>query len=305
MITNNNPKTFGMFSSYGKQVSCTFQILAKKDKILEENKHRFFKFKLAKKDDKIFDLDSESEYNSNEDDIFSSNYVPLKTYDTKTTRLNKRFKINPAFANKKQIKNKENGPSCVKYNPKYDYIQRKNSISCSYDKSRISTPRRVLKEEVSPKFYLSHGDLKLKNGFKFSKSSKKLQIRTDNNFNEKINNSICSTTKSNMSKTGNLRCLQYTNESTDLSKTQYFTTMGKHKKTFSTTESLLNVQKNKQQKFMQTTKNSDIAQSFLKVMDFKKSISRDQAMKRYDDKRTYLPFSIPSFDAVLESIFNL
>lgn len=179
---------------------------------------------------------------------------------------------------KKPVKKLEN-PSCTKYNPKHEYIWKKTTYSQNWDTSIRKHFSKVPKEEVEPKFYISHTNFKVdgKNFIDLGRQTFRGPFSTTNDV--RIRNVRSADPAQEIEKVNN--------ESNDSkfyeSEFNLLTTKQK------LTNSNSNLSK---EKFVDDAKNQKWK---IKAPDFRKTISRAQIEKMNDDKRTVIPFSLPNF----------
>ena len=275
MFINSQKGSHGMFSKSGKQTLEKFQILLKKDEIIN-GINKKIKVNDIYAPDEANNLDTQEDefkiYSQEQKDkIMSSenalNRFKAKVKDSKGSKIKK-------SKSKKEIRKHEN-PPCTKYNPNWQYINKKISWGVKWDTvkernfSLLNGEKFNYKEELNlykDKFYVD--------GKVFIDFNKQVKRGSFNNTKKEEND--------NLSK--------QMNKTTLISK-------GEESSIFPIiTEANDTKSQIKKRGFSAKQKYNKI-----QAPDFRKTISRAHLDKLHDDKTTVIPFSLPKYGATWAS----
>ena len=162
MLLNENRGSFGMFSRAGRNAAEKFHILVKKEEILAGNQKR-----VQLKD--FFAPDDQKKTDGRNDklDIFKTENEDNEIKKTKgNLEINKNQKISREKNEMRihQIRKKKKilpDPTCTKYNPNNKFIWKRIITGPTWDQSKRKNYTIKPKDEVQPKFYLSHSNFKI------------------------------------------------------------------------------------------------------------------------------------------------
>lgn len=295
MLLNDAKGSLGMFSRAGRYSAEKYHILMRKDEIIN-GQNRKINLPDIFTPDENFHKPSD---NMEEDiDIFATRTKEKETTDLNTKMVRKQNKkkqkpkdeITKYLEMKKKNRKKIYNPACTKYNPKNEYIYKRILTGPVWDASIKKNFSIMPKEEVDPKFYISHTEFKVdgKNFIDLARQTHRASFSSSTNIRiRNVKSSLPSrradTTLPLEAKTG---LSFYSNNDKDQS---YYNSndedAGKPEK----------VPQNEIKKNFSQTATSTNRWVKVQAPDFKKVISREQLEKIYGDKRTVIPFSVPSF----------
>jgi hypothetical protein len=310
MLLNDNRGSTGMFSRAGRNSTEKFHILMRKDEILS-GINKKVKFK------DIFTPEVEiknTEEIDDDIDIFKTNenqtknQLKRKERNDKTSKLKKQRMAKPKseiakyLEMKKKINNKTENPSCTKYNPKNEFIWKRVITGPEWEKSNRKNYSCVPREEIDAKFYSSHKDFRIdgRNFIDFGRQTKRASfIKEETLGKSSVNSSnddsvtLRRTSPNFMNKKNTLRGMNpeaLTNSSNENNDGYISNDKKKKESKMSNSNTFKNL--NKFNSNPNITTNRWIK---LQAPDFKKTISREQLERIYEDKRTIIPFAIPNF----------
>jgi hypothetical protein len=265
MLLNETRGSHGMYSRAGRNTTEKFQILMRKDEILNDHRKKFHTkniytpdYNYGKKDEiqddiEIFQIDKIENKDAND--------KKAKSKMTKGKVKKEKSELAQFLELKKNKRKVYENPSCTKYNPKYEFLQNKVTVAPAWDLAppRFDKRRRIMrkrsnsedgklweyveKEPEDVKYYLSHTDFKIE-----SKNFVELARQTKRG--EFISSKYQSAD-------------DFSNRRKEKSLTSISPRFKKWKK--------------------------------IQAPDFRKTMSREQLDKVYGDKRTVIPFSFPNF----------
>lgn len=340
MLINDKNGSYGMFSRAGRVTTEKFNILLKKDEILNGTGRKFKPpnlFAHAKDEAMKYHLENQDEIQQ----IFLDENVEEKNKEKPDRRKQeKMYNSNKSDADKErflEIRNKTKRmnqiPCCTKYNPKKTYIWKPTKQIPGWETTIKKNKSIKNKEIIQPKFYKEHEfeitgknfidlskQLSRKPFIKNEEDNKSLNFsQTNRNFYNFDRKGLKTANANGMRNTSRSRLIiNETNENSqklnnDRNQNQNDDEYLSYKKEFSNNQrSFSSFPKFK--KIRNKTSNLRNSRSANPLNsrkwfnnpapDFKKVISRETRERAYDDKKRVIPFSIPPYEKTRPSILN-
>ena len=331
MLVNQKSGSYGMFSRAGRVSTEKFNILMKKDEILNGTGKKFKPpdlFAHAKDEAMKYHLENQDEIQQ----IFLDENVEEKNKDRERKKQEKLYTSNKSDTDKQKfldIRNKTKRmnqiPCCTKYEPKNTYIWKRAKQIPGWETTIGKNKSIKKKEEIPPKFYTEHEfEIKGKNLIELNRQlARKPFVKTEDNDNKSLNFSTSQRNIYNVDRKGlktangigrskNSRTRFNINETDENSNkfnrtdNQFYEdnkSRAEKDKEFSSTQRSFSSKFKKIKGFKSTNlRNSRSANPLNSrkwfnnpAPDFKKVISRETRDRMYDDKKRVIPFSIPPY----------
>ena len=334
MLINNKNGSYGMFSRAGRVSTEKFNILMKKEEILNGTGKKFKPpdlFAQAKDEALKYHLENQDEIQQ----IFLDENVEEKNKKHDKKKQEKMYTSNKSDADMEkfqEIRNKTKRlnqiPCCTKYDPKNTYIWKRAKEIPGWETTVGKNKSIKKKEIIPPKFYKDHEfDVQGKNFVDLSRQLKRKPfIKVDKENDKSLNFSTSNKNIYNVDRKGlktanGLGRSKYSRTRLNINETdensnkyngytgtenQFNEDNGGSKKEFSSTQrSFSSFPKFKKSKGFKSTnlRNSRSANPLNPrrwvnnpAPDFKKVISRETRERMYDDKKRVMPFSIPPYE---------
>lgn len=337
MLVNEKNGSYGMFSRAGRVSTEKFNILMKKDEILNGTGKKFKPpdlFAHAKDEAMKYHLENQDEIQQ----IFLDENIEEKHKEKDKKKHEKMYVSNKSDSDKQKfldIRNKtkrmNQTPCCTKYDPKNTYIWKRAKQIPGWETTVGKNKSIKKKENIAPKFYKEHEfDISGRNFVELNRQlGRKPFVKTkpnddeDNkslNFSTQNNRNIYNVDRKGLKTANGLgrnksNRTRFNINETDENSNKFNRTDNQfyedNKKEFSTTQRSFSSKYKKIKNKSGNLRNSRSANPLNSrkwfnnpAPDFKKVISRETRDKMYDDKKRVMPFSIPPYEKTRPSKEN-